>query len=295
MFLLSSFFNSMAEPQKIQEIEIELLQPNPLQPRGVITPESLVELVDSIREHGILEPLVVADTPAGFQIIAGERRWRAAKMAGLKTVPAIIKKSTPRKMLEMALVENVQREDLNPLERAKAFQRLVSEFGLSTREISQRIGKSWAYVSNSLRLLRLPDILKDGLLSGQTTEGHARALAALEKPKLIVEVYKQILKENLAVRGTEEAVRRIKAREGILEKKIPEWRKAQIRRPSAKLDKIQMGLEEKFKTLGCRPKVRLLQSRIQARITIILNGGMETTDKALQFVYEKITGKPLEE
>lgn len=284
----------MVEPQKVREIEIELLQPNPLQPRGVITPESLVDLVDSIREHGILEPLVVAETPAGFQIVAGERRWRAAKTAGLKTVPIILKKTTPRGMLEMALVENVQRTDLNPIERAKAFQRLVSEFGLSTKTIAQRIGKSWAYISNSLRLLRLPDLLKDGLLSGQTSEGHVRALAALEEPKLIVEAYKKVLKESLAVRGTEEMVRRIKAREGILEKHITGKRKLEIRRPSAKLEKIETDLTQKFQALGCAPKITALQSRIQARLRIILDADMETTDKALQFVYERIMGKPLE-
>lgn len=284
----------MAELQKIQEIEIDLLQPNPLQPRGVITTESLVELADSIREHGVLEPLLIAETPAGFQIIAGERRWRAAKIAGLKTVPVVTKKTTPKRMLEMALVENVQREDLNPLERAKAFQRLVSEFGLSTREIAQKISKSWGYVSNSLRLLRLPDILKDGLLSGQTTEGHARALAALEDPKLIVEVYKRVLKETLSVRGTEESVRRIKAREGILEKNVIGEQKLRIRRPSARLEKIETDFTQKFKALGCKPKITLLQSRIQARVRIILNGDMKTTDDALQFIYEKIMDKPLE-
>jgi len=115
--------------KQIVDIDVNELQSNPLQPRAVITPESLVELVDSIKEHGVLEPLVVAKTPAGYQIIAGERRWRAAKMAGLSTVPSIIKETSPRGMLEMALVENVQREDLNPLERAKAFIRLIEEFG----------------------------------------------------------------------------------------------------------------------------------------------------------------------
>src|SRR4030043_1083871 len=107
-------------------------------------PESLVDLVDSIREHGILDPLVVAKTPAGYQIIAGERRWRAAKIAGLKTVPVIVKETTPQGMLEMAIVENVQREDLNPLERAQAFVRLMKEFGLSNKEISNRVSKSRA-------------------------------------------------------------------------------------------------------------------------------------------------------
>ena len=127
--------------QQIIDLEIDALQANPLQPRGVITPESLVDLVDSIKEHGILEPLVIAKTPAGFQIIAGERRWRAAKLAGFKTVPAIIKETTPQGMLEMALVENVQRTDLNAIDRAKAFERLIEEFDLSNAEIAQRIGK----------------------------------------------------------------------------------------------------------------------------------------------------------
>src|SRR3990170_4092268 len=166
--------------QQIVDIDTDSLQANPLQPRGTITPESLVDLVDSVKEHGILEPLVVAKTPAGYQIVAGERRWRAAKLAGFKTIPAIIKETSPQGMLEMAIVENVQRTDLNPIDRAKAFDRLMSEFGLGNSEIAQKVGKSPAYVSNSLRLLQLPDALKDGLLSGLITEGHARALAAID-------------------------------------------------------------------------------------------------------------------
>src|SRR4030066_1832999 len=133
--------------EEVIQIAIEELQPNPLQPRGVITPESLVDLVDSIKEHGILEPLVVAKTPAGYQIIAGERRWRASKIAGLSKVPVLIKETTPQGMLEMAIIENVQRIDLNPLERAQAFKRLMEEFGLSTSEIAVKIGKSAPYVS----------------------------------------------------------------------------------------------------------------------------------------------------
>ncbi len=151
---------------QIIQIDVNELQSNPLQPRGVITPESLVDLVDSIKEHGVLEPLVVAKTPAGYQIIAGERRWRASKLAGLSHVPAVIRETTPKGMLEMAIVENVQRVDLNALDRAKGFERLMSEFALTTSEVAVRIGKSVAYVSNSMRLLTLPDALKDGLLSG---------------------------------------------------------------------------------------------------------------------------------
>src|SRR4030043_2304356 len=201
--------------KQIVDININELQSNPLQPRGVITPESLVDLIESIKEHGILEPLVIAKTPAGYQIIAGERRWRAAKSAGLATVPVIIKETSPRGMLEMALVENVQREDLNALDRAKAFIRLIEEFGLTTKEISKRISKSSAYISNSIKLLSLPDALKDGLLSGLITEGHARALSSIDDTKLLVEAYKMILRDGGSVRKAEDIARRIKKKIGF--------------------------------------------------------------------------------
>src|SRR6266508_6635767 len=125
-----------ASDERIFELEIELLQSNPLQPRGLITPESLAELAESIRTHGVLEPIVVAKTPAGYQIIAGERRWRASKVVGLPKVPVRIKETTPQGMLEMAIVENVQRIDLNPLERAQAYKRLMDEFDMTNSEIS---------------------------------------------------------------------------------------------------------------------------------------------------------------
>ena len=168
--------------------------------------------MESIKEHGILEPLVIAKTPAGFQIIAGERRRRASKLAGLTHVPAVIRETSPKGMLEMALVENVQRVDLNALDRAKGFERLMSEFGLTTSEIAVRIGKSVAYVSNSIRLLVLPDALKDGLLSGLITEGHARALSAIDDQNLMVEAYKIVLRESGSVRRAEDLSRRMKAK-----------------------------------------------------------------------------------
>src|SRR3990167_9476343 len=181
--------------ENITELDVNMLQANPLQPRGIISQESLTELVDSIKEQGVLEPLVVAKTPAGFQIIAGERRWRASKIAGLKTIPVVVKETDTRGMLELALVENVQREDLNPIERAQGFQRLIDEYTLAVTEIAKRIGKSPAYVSNTLRLLSLPDAIKDGLISADITEGHARAIAGLGEIKLMVEAYKKILTE----------------------------------------------------------------------------------------------------
>lgn len=275
----------MADEQ-ITKIPIEQLQSNPLQPRGVITPESLVDLVDSIREHGVLEPLVVAKTPAGYQIIAGERRWRASKVVGLKEVPVIIRETTPRGMLEMAIVENVQRIDLNPIERARAFQRLVDEFMLSTGEISKRIGKSHAYVSNSLRLLTLPDAIKDGILSGLITEGHARALAAINDNRLMVEAFKMVLRENASVRRAEDIARRINASQGTAKQQTPTIVFSEL------LDRMREDIERKMtEEIEGKPQkavIKLGRSRIETRLVIILKGTPEETDKRLEKIYNGI-------
>lgn len=276
------------QKQSITYISVDQLQPNPLQPRGVITPESLVDLIDSIKEHGILEPLVVAKTPAGYQIIAGERRWRAAKYAGLTEVPAIIKETSPKGMLELALVENVQRIDLNPLDRAKGFQRLSEEFGLSNSEIAQRVGKSAAYVANSLRLLRLPDALKDGLLSGLITEGHARALAAIEDPNLMVEAYKIILRESGSVRRAEDLARRMK-------KKMGQSASARMLsdQPIIVDEKIDRMVEKFTKWLSDkkvqRPtNVKIQRSQRETKIVIVFKGRLNETEERLQKLYAGI-------
>ncbi len=272
--------NNMAE--EVIQLDINQLQPNPLQPRGAITPESLVDLVDSIREHGILEPLVIAKTPAGFQIIAGERRWRASRLAGLTHVPVIIRETTPKGMLEMAIVENVQRVDLNALDRAKGFERLMDEFGLTTSEVAVRIGKSVAYVSNSLRLLTLPDALKDGLLSGLISEGHARALAAIDDVDLMVEAYKIILRESGSVRRAEELARRMKVRAD----QKPKANLPKMRVVSEEIDRIQEGFQ---RALGEKNQVKLARSRRETRITFILKGSLDETENTLQLLYKSIT------
>ncbi|RLC32937.1 chromosome partitioning protein ParB [Candidatus Woesebacteria bacterium] len=278
--------------EEVLQIDVVQLQANPLQPRGSITPESLVDLVDSIKEHGILEPLVVAKTPAGFQIIAGERRWRASKLAGLTHVPALIRETTPKGMLEMALVENVQRVDLNALDRGKGFERLQNEFGLTTSEIAVRIGKSVAYVSNSLRLLGLPDALKDGLLSGLITEGHARALAAIDDQNLMVEAYKIILRESGSVRRAEELARRMKAKSG--QKAKAGTRKDQLRIVSEELDKMQEEMQKAFsdgkkEDPNNLSRVKLIRSRRETKITFTFKGGLEETEKRLQKVFKAVT------
>ncbi|MBI2617036.1 ParB/RepB/Spo0J family partition protein [Candidatus Gottesmanbacteria bacterium] len=261
--------------QQLIDLEINLLQPNPLQVRSLIKSESLVDLVESIKEHGILEPLVVAKTPAGFQIVAGERRWRAAKIVGLKTVPVVVKETSTQGMLELALVENVQREDLNPIERAQGFQRLIDEFALSVTEIAKRIGKSPAYVSNTLRLLALPDAIKDGLISGDVTEGHARAIAGLTDVKMMVDVYKQILVEGASVRRAEDLVRKIK------EKTEPTSRAVRERIQSVELESIAKELGQKFDA-----SVKITQSTVAAKISILLKGPPEKTGDYVKKIHQ---------
>ncbi len=275
-----------SQEERIYELEIQLLQSNPLQPRGVIMPESLSELVDSIKEQGILEPIVVAKTPAGYQIIAGERRWRAAKIVGLKVVPVVVKITTPQGMLEMSIVENVQREDLNPIERALAYKRLIDEFGLGTTEVAKRVGKSAPAVSNTIRLLTLPDAIKDALVAGVITEGHVRPLISLGDPKLMLELFKKILKENLTVRQAEEDARHIK---GEQQKKEPNTKKDRLWIPE--LDEMAQAIEKKYEF----DKVSVFQSRLLARMTIVIKGDPEKTSPQLKKIHEILTKEGLAE
>jgi len=273
----------MAEQKQVIELDINILQANPLQPRGLITRESLADLSKSIEKHGILEPLVVAKTPAGYQLVAGERRWRAAKLAGLKTVPVIIKETTPQGMLEMAIVENVQREDLNAIDRAQSFVRLMKEFKLSNKEIAERIGKSPPFVSNSLRLLNLPDALKDGLISNLITEGHARALAGIEDPRLMVEAYKMVLRETGSVRRAEEIARRVRKRAG-------QPNRSKSNAPHIISDDTDEIREDIHQFLGgdIKTKVKVTRSRVESRIVIIIKGNLEETEKKLQKIHERL-------
>lgn len=280
--------------EEVIQLDINSLQPNPLQPRGTINSESLVDLVDSIKEHGILEPLVVAKTPAGYQIIAGERRWRASKLAGFTHVPVIIRETSPKGMLEMALVENVQRVDLNSLDRAKGFERLQTEFGLSTSEIAARIGKSVAFVSNSLRLLSLPDALKDGLLSGLISEGHARALAAIDDPQLMVEAYKIILRESGSVRRAEELARRMKTQSNQ-SSSVQGRRKDKTHIVSEEYEEIEKSIQGALEKMNENqdtkkmPAVKLSRSIRETRLLIVLKGTPEETENQLQKIYRGVT------
>jgi ParB family chromosome partitioning protein len=193
----------------VKEVDVESIVPNPRQPRQSLDPESLQELASSIREQGLVQPLVVTEAAGGYQLLVGERRWRAAKLAGLNVVPVVVRDVSPQQMLELALVENLQREDLNPLETASAYQQLVDEFGLTQQQVADKVGKSRVTVTNTLRLLKLPTEVKQALLQGQITEGHARSLLRLPSQNDQLRVLKAVLKGALSVRQTEQLVRRL--------------------------------------------------------------------------------------
>lgn len=191
-----------------REAPIDAIHPNPRQPRTVFDQVALEELAASIREHGVLQPLVVRPkTEDTYELIAGERRLRASKLAGIKTVPIIIRAATNQVSLELALIENVQREDIGPMEKARAYRRLMDEFALTQEEVSQKVGKARASVANTVRLLKLPEPIQQGLDDGLIQEGHAKALLQLDTPSQQLALYDQILKQGLNVRDIERAAK----------------------------------------------------------------------------------------
>ena len=200
----------------INEIELDKISPNPNQPRRDFDPESLRELADSIAEIGIVQPITLRkmedDT---FQIIAGERRWRASKQAGLHTIPAYIRTADDENVMEMALIENIQREDLNSVEIALAYQHLIEQYNLTQEKLSERIGKNRSTITNYLRLLRLPAPIQMALQNKDIDMGHARALLALDNPTLQIKLFQQIIQENLSVRKVEEMVKALTEGESI--------------------------------------------------------------------------------
>jgi ParB family chromosome partitioning protein len=188
-------------------IKIGLVEPNREQPRKKFDESALEELADSVRQFGILQPLLVQKKDDHYEIIAGERRWRAAKLAGLKEVPVLIRDYNDLEIMEIALIENIQREDLNPIEEALAYKRLIEEFHLKHEDIAERVSKSRAAVTNAMRLLKLDPRVQDHLIDGMLSGGHARALLAIEDPDLQAEAAERVIRDNLNVRDTEKLVK----------------------------------------------------------------------------------------
>ena len=192
-----------------KEIEIGLIDRNPEQPRKVFDDEALSELATSIKNYGVIQPIIVKEVNGRYVIIAGERRWRASRLAGLKTIPCVIKDYTEQEISEIAIIENLQREDLNPIESAKAIKSLINQFDLTQDEVADKIGKSRPAVANTLRLLTLPDAIISLVESGKITAGHARALLAVENPAKQKEIAIQIVSQGLTVRDVENIIKHL--------------------------------------------------------------------------------------
>ena len=192
------------------EVKISLVEPNKEQPRKNFEEDALNELADSIKQHGIIQPLVVVKKDEHFEIVTGERRWRAAKIAGLKTVPVVVKNLTEQQIMELSLIENLQREDLNPIEEAMAYQKLMQEFNMTQEELSRKVSKSRTVIANTVRLLKLDEGVKELLSKGEISNGHARSLLALENLDEQYDIAMRIVEEGLSVRETEELVRQMK-------------------------------------------------------------------------------------
>lgn len=190
----------------VRTVPIDRIIPNPRQPRTVMDREKLTELASSIKTHGLIQPLIVTETIEGFVLIAGERRWRASKLAGLVEVPVVVKETTPQNMLELALIENVQRADLNALEEANAYRQLIDEFGLTQEDVAERVGKARTTVTNLLRLLNLPENIQAAVVDGRISGAHARALLPLPTAEMQSAAMNQILRLGLSVRQTEAMV-----------------------------------------------------------------------------------------
>lgn len=186
---------------------VTAIRPNPWQPRTEFVPERLRELADSIRQRGVLQPLVVRPAGAGFELISGERRFRAAQLAGLTSVPVVVREASDAEMLEIALIENVQREDLNPIEEARAYRRMVDELELTQDAVAERVGKDRSTVANALRLLQLPARIQERVASGEISAGHARALAAAGSEPARLALAERVARERLSVRDTERLAR----------------------------------------------------------------------------------------
>lgn len=265
----------MADEPKggVTQVSVSAISPNPMQPRTALNPEALAELASSVGEHGLIQPLIVTKQgPEQYQLIAGERRWQAARMAGMTTVPVIVKEATPQQVLELALVENIQRADLNPLEEASAFRQLVEEFGLTQEQVADRVGKSRVTVTNTMRLLRLPSVVKQALADGTIREGHARALLALPTPEAQAAALKTVVSKDLSVRQTEELVRRLLA-------------EPQPKPAAQPVSPEIRALEEEFRdTLGT--KVNLYRNR-KGRGRLVIHFYSE---EELQSIYDVIIG-----
>jgi ParB family transcriptional regulator, chromosome partitioning protein len=207
---INAFFpNASKEPDKqVEEIKLTDIRPNPYQPRKIFEEEALGELAESISSHGVIQPISLRKSIKGYEIVVGERRFRAAGKAGLKTIPAVVQELTDDEMMELALIENLQRENLNPLEEAKAYQKLMEHLQITQEDLAARLGKSRPHIANHVRLLQLPQIVQEYLAEGKLSMGHARALLGLKNKQELSGLLQKVVQEEMSVRQLEEYIQR---------------------------------------------------------------------------------------
>lgn len=256
---ISAFFpvgEVLEQTDKIQEVKVTECRPNPYQPRKTFNPDSIRELKDSIETHGILQPIVVRKSIKGFDIVVGERRYRAAKEAGLETIPVIVKEYTEQQMMELALIENLQREDLNPIEEAIAYQTLIEQLKITQEELANRLGKSRPYIANHMRLLALPQPVKTLIASGDLSMGHGRTLLGLKNKDHLLPLIEKIRKENLNVRQLEQLVQQ-------LNNSVPRETKKKTEKKDIFIQQQETKLRERFGT-----PVMIKQNKNKGKIEI---------------------------
>ena len=258
--------------ESVREIKISEIFPNKNQPRKNFDKEALKTLSDSIREHGVITPIVVVKSGDGYEIVAGERRWRASRQAGLKTIPAVVRTYSEIEVKEVALIENIQREDLNPIEEAMAYQALMDEFGFTQEEISEKIGKSRSKVANSLRLLALEPEFQKFVISGDISEGHARCVLSLKGAVLREFLINRIIEDGLSVREAEKL-----AKDLSMEKKSKKDKK-QPDTVAIEIERIRKNIEERLGT-----KVSINHGRKKGKIEIEYYGN-EDLDRLLELL-----------
>ncbi len=232
---------SVNDDDKVIEIDLKQLRANPYQPRTTFQDESIRELAESIRQHGVIQPIIVRTVLKGYEIIAGERRCRASQLCGNTTIPAVVRNFTDQQVMEIALIENLQREDLNAIELAVAYQAIMDKFDLTQEELSLKVGKSRSHIANFLRLLSLPADIKDSVSRGTISMGHARALVGVKEDKVRKELAKQIISNEWSVRELEKAIQ-------DLEPKKPEKAVAKLKKRDPYVESLEETLRERFKT-----------------------------------------------
>ncbi|GAA3410855.1 ParB/RepB/Spo0J family partition protein [Paenibacillus hodogayensis] len=232
----------VGEEDKVVEIPLKELRPNPYQPRKTFNEDSIAELAQSIKEHGVIQPIIVRTVLRGFEIIAGERRFRASQLNGLEKIPAVVRKFSDQQVMEIALIENVQREDLNAIEIAQAYQALVEQFQFTQEELSVKVGKSRSHIANFLRLLQLPEEVKQHVSRGTLSMGHARAIVGVKDDKIKKELAHLTVKNEWSVRYLEDYIKQLE------EAKQPQVEKVKEKRADPYIDQLEESLRDRYRT-----------------------------------------------